>query len=349
MAVFSTSNGRIAGIASAVPKTSVDNTSYAGFSTEQERDLFIQTTGVARRRVATGGLTCSDMCFTAAQSLIDGLAWNPEEIDLLVFVSQSPDYFLPATSVILQDRLGLGNHALALDINLGCSGYVYGLSLVQSYMSSPAIRKALLLVGDVSTRSLNERDKSVYPLFGDAGTATAITNVPNITWFNLQSDGSGKDAIIIPGGGTRNYYSPQSLDEKLCEDGMWRHSCNLLMNGADVFSFALREVKPNLEALLLAAGVPMDQLEALVMHQANRFMTETIRKKCKLPAEKVPYSISEFGNTSSASIPLTITTQLSEQVMAGCLLGMAGFGVGLSWGSALVDMKGVNCLPLIEV
>jgi len=350
LALFTNKNVSIAGIAACVPRIEVNNNSYDRI-TENERKLFIQTTGVLNRRVAPENICTSDMCFASAVKLMDELKWKKEEIGLLIFVSQSSDYFLPATSILLQDRLGLPHSVMAFDINLGCSGYVYGLSAASSFLSSGAFKKALLLVGDKSSYSLNPKDKSTYPLFGDAGTATALEySEGKEIIFNLQSDGSGKEAIFIPGGGTREPYNYSLLEEKEVEPGIVRHRCNLHLNGMDVFNFALREVKPNIDQLYSYAGKNYSSTDYFIFHQANRLMNESVRKKMKIEPEKVPYSIHKFGNTSSASIPLTLVSELRDKLRSSHLeLLLSGFGVGFSWGSVLVKTDKIICPELIEI
>lgn len=349
MALLSYQRGLIEGVAACVPASKEYTRDYPWFSSLQEKKLFIQTTGIEEKRKANDNVTTSDMAKVAAEGLLSRLAWSAQEVDLLVFVSQSPDYFLPATSVVLQDRLGCRKDTMAFDINLGCSGYVYGLSVVFALMSSQGIRKALLLVGDKSTTSPNLKDRSAYPLFGDAATATAISNTESFSWFNMKSDGSGKDAIIIPAGGTRSPYSSENMLEHEYEGGIVRSKCNLHMDGEAVFSFALREVKPSVDELLHFAGIGMEKVDFMVMHQANKLINETIRRKLQLEKEKVPYSIQEFGNTSSASIPLTMVHAMREDLLTPKHMLLSGFGVGLSWGSALVQTEKVICPPVFTV
>lgn len=349
MALLKTSYASIAGISACVPSATEKNTDYVQVN-EQERNLFMQTTGVRERRVSPVEICASDLCFHAAEKLLSELNWKKEEINLLVFVSQSPDYFLPATSVILQHKLGLSKNTMAFDINLGCSGYVYGLSVISSLMNNPGINKALLLVGDKSTISLNPNDKTAYPLFGDAGSATALERKENEIFFNLQSDGEGKNAIIIPGGGTRNRYYEGILKDTEEAPGIFRNACNLHLNGEEVFNFSLREVKPNVDELYRFSGKSIDETDYFVFHQANKLMNESVRKKMKIDISKVPYSIGRFGNTSSASIPLTIVTELKEQVTSQKLkLLLAGFGVGFSWGSVWLETEKLICPDLVEI
>lgn len=349
MAQFSLRGAKVCGIAATVPKTKESNRDYELLS-DAERSMFIRTTGIEERHVAINGETTGDLCVNSAEVLIRDLNWNKEEIDLLIFVSQSPDHFLPATSIIAQDRLGLKKSTAAFDINLGCSGYVYGLSVAASMMATGGFRKALLLVGDISTAALNRKDKSTWPLFGDCGTATAIEyNRDYEMHFNLQSDGSGKEAIIIPHGGIRHPITEESLVEKEYEPGITRHLRNLWLNGLDVFNFSVREAPPNVNELLSVSGKSAEQVDFLIMHQANFLMNETIRKKLKFPAEKTPYTLKQYGNTSSASIPLTIVHQLSAEKDQHRNLLLAAFGVGLSWGSCYLETDNLVCPPVQQL
>ncbi|MCW3086365.1 MAG: ketoacyl-ACP synthase [Bacteroidetes bacterium] len=351
MATFSLSHVKLSGIAACVPKKNESNLDYDWIS-EPERQLLIKTTGIENRRIAERGTTSADFCFAAAQNLLKELNWNAADVEILVFVSQSPDYFLPASAVILQDKLGLPKTTLAFDINLGCSGYVYGLSMIASMMSNTKIKKGLLLVGDVSSISLNKRDKSTYPLFGDAGTATALEYDEQAARmdFNLQSDGSGYNAIIIPDGGSRQKLEDASYKEEEVEKGIIRSRANLKLDGLEVFNFSLREVAPNINALLQYNSTTIDDYDHFVFHQGNKLMNESIRKKLKLDPAKVPYSLKEYGNTSSASIPVTIVSQLSEQVKSKKnKMIFSGFGVGLSWGSVALSTEHLICPPVIEI
>lgn len=346
MSLFSVSNINIDAISACVPKHVNKIDDYALFN-DYERNLFIQNTGISERRFAGDDCCTSDLCFTSANSIINQLNINRHEIDVLIFVSQSPDYFLPATSVLLQKRLGLGSHVMAFDVNLGCSGYVYGLSIISNLLSNTGLRKGLLLCGDKSSSSLNYNDKSTYPLFGDAGSATLISSQEKSSpiFFNLQTDGSGEEAIIIREGATRNpgNYISDEGSKVFCGEKY------LELNGVDVFNFSLREVKPNIEQLLKFSEMEIDSVDFLVMHQANLFMNESVRKKMKFPKEKVPYSISKFGNTSSASIPLTIVSELSNDILNNKYMLLSGFGVGFSWGSCLIKVNNTQILELLEI
>jgi 3-oxoacyl-[acyl-carrier-protein] synthase-3 len=349
MAFLETRNVRLRGISACVPARKEYNRDY-DWITEDERKLLIKTTGIACRHVAREGTTTSDLCAIAAEKLLHELGWKKEEIDLVVFVTQSRDYFLPSTALILHQKLGLSKTCAAFDMGLGCSGYVYGLSSVAAYMSGGSMKKALLLAGDISTVSVNKRDKSTYPLFGDCGTATALEYDAGAGQmvFNLQSDGTGYEAIIMPDGCLKQLYNDASYVEHEVEKGVIRSRRNLWLNGLDVFNFSVREAPPNITAVMNYLNRTEADYDYLVMHQANLLMNETIRKKLKIPAEKVPYSLADYGNTSSASIPLTIVSQLAERAKQPARWLFSGFGVGLSWGCVSLETDQLVCPPVIE-
>jgi 3-oxoacyl-[acyl-carrier-protein] synthase-3 len=346
---ISVRNTAIKAIYSCVPNNKVYTYNY-DWVTLEEREMFAKTTGIKERRVADENTTCSDLCFEAASRLIEDLDLK-NEIDLLVFVSQSPDYFLPATSIVLQERLGLPKSTIAFDVNLGCSGFVYGLTIVGQFMQTGNIKNALLLCGDKSTISTNYKDKSTYPLFGDAGTATFLTfdNSAEDWIAELNSDGTGKNSIIIEQGHSRHPYGTTSDEYIEIEPGVIRTKKHLALNGMEVFNFALKEVAPTILKLLSENSINIEDIDYFVLHQANKLMNESVRKKLKLSPEKVPYSIDVFGNTSSASIPLTICSKLKDSIKNNKLkMLFSGFGVGFSWGSICLTTQEVET-KIIEI
>ncbi|MDD4603530.1 MAG: ketoacyl-ACP synthase III [Bacteroidales bacterium] len=343
MAIFEIPDLRIAGLSACVPKKTLSNLDY-NWITQKERNQLIQTIGVETRHVAEPGQTTSDLCFQATEQLLDKLGWERKEINLLVFVSQSRDYIIPSTSAILQDRLKLPQTCLAIDINLGCSGYVYGLSVIGSLMKTTGMQKGLLLVGDLSNVTSAYRDKSTYPLFGDAGTATALECKPGYApmQFNLQTDGSGYDTIIIQDGGVRNLASKKSFSSKKYGAGIYHNRLQIALNGIEVFNFSLREVVPNIKTTLKHFNRQLDEFDFLLFHQANRLIVETIRKMLKVDSARVPYSLPDFGNTSCSSIPLTMVTQIGNELREKPQkLLLSAFGIGLSWGTVLIETDGI--------
>jgi 3-oxoacyl-[acyl-carrier-protein] synthase-3 len=350
MAIFEISDVRIAGLSACVPKKRLSNHNY-NWITQKERDRLIQMIGVEFRHVAGPGQTTSDLCLQAAEQLLDNLGWERAEINLLVFVSQSRDYIIPSTSAILQDKLKLPKTCMTIDINLGCSGYVYGLSVISSLIRTTGIQKALLLVGDLSNVTSNYRDKSTYPLFGDAGTATALefkTGYASMQ-FNLQTDGSGYEAIIIRDGGVRNLVNKKSFSIKKYGEGIYHNNMQVSLNGIEVFNFSLREVVPNIKTTLKHFNRQLDEFDFLLFHQANRLINETIRKMLKVDPARVPYSLHDFGNTSCSSIPLTMVTQIRKELgEKSQKLLLSAFGIGLSWGTALIGTDGIVVPEITE-
>ncbi len=349
MALINISNVSIKGIAAAVPKSIVLNRDIKNLKSF-DVEKFIQVTGIEERRVADINTTTADLCFVAAKKLAIDCKWNLADIDIIIFVSQTPDYILPATAVVLQDKLGVKKSCIAFDMMLGCSGYVYGLTVIANLLASGNLKKGLLLVGDTSSKLCAPSDKSTYPLFGDAGTATFIeydTSAEDITSI-LYSDGSGKDTIMVAGGSNRNKFNANSLNLNKIEDGIERTELDLILDGMNVFSFGISEAPKVVTELLEAKGITENDVDSFVFHQGNFFMNEQIRRKLKLPKEKVPYSLKHFGNTSSATIPITIVTQLKAQLNKKNLsLILCGFGVGLSWGT--MHVKLVNKLIISDL
>ncbi|MDR0506469.1 MAG: ketoacyl-ACP synthase III [Dysgonamonadaceae bacterium] len=359
MAFLQVKNVKISGLSACVPKQIEENVDFPLFDSESYKN-FAATTGIERKRISTAKVCTSDLCIAAAEKLIDSLAWNRDEISVLVFVTQTPDYMLPATSCIIQDKLKLSRDCYALDISLGCSGWVYGLStaatVVSSCNSDRYIRgggvKMLLLCGDTISKICTKTDKSTYPLFGDAGTATALEFSENCApiLFNMNSDGSGYQAIIVNDGGYRNGISEKSFEKITRGEGIESNNLQLILDGMDVFSFGIKRAPESVNRLLEEFVINKDCIDYFLFHQANMFMNEQIRKKLKLEKEKVPYSLKNFGNTSSASIPLTMVTELSEKLKTGKLNHIAcGFGVGLSWGSAAFETNKIAVPDLVEI
>lgn len=350
MALITLHQVSVRSISAAVPTQKVYTKDY-NYISETERQLFIKNVGIEERRAAPAPITAADLCYHSTLQILSALSWPKESIDALIFITQSPDYFIPASSIILQHRLGLSKNTIAFDINLGCSGYVYGLYVLGSLLQAGQIKRAILLAGDKSTLSVCYKDKSTYPLFGDAGSATALEYNPNAEplYFNLQSDGSGEDAIKIPHGGSRFHIQPDTFDEIEIEPGIIRSKRHLQLRGTDIFNFALREVSPNVDKLLEYSNTAKESIDYFIFHQANWFMNESVRKKLKIPKEKVPYSIHQFGNTSSASIPLTIVTKLKDAFHTPKTILLSGFGVGFSWASAIIKTNTMLINPLLEI
>lgn len=351
MAAFSVNDIAIKGISCCVPKNKERNVDLE-ILTQEEIQKFIDATGVEERRIATKEICTSDLCCEAAEKLIQDLNWQKDEIEILVFVSQTADYILPVSAAILQDRLGFSTNCIAFDVPLGCSGYVYGISIIAGMMKAAGLKKGILLAGDTSSKLLSKTDKSTVPLFGDGGSATAFEFDENAEklLFDLGTDGSGYKAIIIPDGGSRNRINEDSLKVTKNEEGISRNSCNLVLDGMDVFGFGISQAPKTVNKLIEKFEIDKEAIDHFVFHQANLMMNKMIVKKLKLPVEKVPYSLKEFGNTSSTTIPLTIVAQLKENLANTSKdLIICGFGVGLSWGTAKIRLNNVVISDLIEI
>lgn len=350
MAFLSFGNVRIAGMAACVPKE-IDDNRTTSLIRDSERENLIETIGIIQKRIAPKGVCASDLCLESAERLIEELEWEKSEIQALVFVSQTPDYILPATACILQERLGLSTECMTFDVSLGCSGWVYGMSIVASLMGEKNVTKALLLCGDLGTRTNSPKNRSDFPLFGDAGTCTALEYEEGVEGFkfHLATDGSGKEVIIIPYGGYRNPVIPEKLEYIDYGNGDVRTGIHAKMDGLSVFSFAITKGPKSVMMLCDQFGIDMDGIDCFTFHQANKIITDKIRKKLKLGEEKCPNSMQFFGNTSCATIPLTLVTQRYAEMSSRKMrhIGCA-FGVGLSWGSVFFETNHIVVPKLIE-
>lgn len=344
-------NVNLRGIASAVPGHREGETELACIFGEKDAKRLIRGTGIKERRISRE-LCTSDLFVAAARGLLDSLGWEGDSIDHLVVVTQSPDYKVPATACILQQKLGLKHTCSAFDINLGCSGYTYGIWITAKLLEPG--QRALFLAGDTCSSMIGPKDRSTVPLFGDCGTATALERPIDGTGTEIAlvggTDGSGHNNIIIPAGGYRYRSCSTSLEARIAPDGNLRSDEDVYMNGPEVFAFAIREVPYLLERCLALKKWSIDEVDAYIFHQANAFMLSTIAGKLGIPMSKVPMSIEMFGNTSSASIPLTMTVCLRDALEAGNhKMLLAGFGIGWSW-AALALQPGPIVMPaLIQV
>ena len=346
------SNVKISGISACVPKNVERNIDSNLFHNVEDANKFINTTGIIEKRVVSSSITSSDLCFHAAEKLISDLKWNKSEIDCLIFITQTPDYIVPATSCILQDRLGLSKECHTFDITLGCSAWVYGLSIIGSLMSSGNFKKGLLLVGETTTKTKSSQDKSTYPLFGDAGTATAIEHSNDNIGFKVHSgtDGSKFSAINIPDGGFRNQTDSTSLKMIDIEKGIIRNKLQYIMDGAAVFTFTITTVPKSILSLMNKFEIENKSVDFLMLHQANKIIVDKVSSKLKFESNRVPTSYENFGNTSCSSIPLTMVLKTRNQLISKKNKIIAcGFGGGLSWASAYFETENIVCPELIEI
>jgi 3-oxoacyl-[acyl-carrier-protein] synthase-3 len=353
MAFLSINNVEIKGVACAVPKQ-LKIAKELPFFTEVEAQNFTNVTGVVQSHLAPADMTLSDLCEEAANQLLDKAGWERNSIDLIMFVSTSRDFYIcPNTSNILQHKLGLSTTCMAIDLPFACSGYVYGLSVASSLMQNGQLKRALLLVGEMTSKNQSNQDKTVWPLHGDAGSATLLEYNPvakHPLQFNLGSDGSGWNAICCKEVGVRYPTTIESLEMKEFEAGVIRNGMQCSMDGMSVFSFAITRPYKCIQELCENFEIDLPSINYLLIHQANKMIDEKIRKKLKLSSEQVPYSMHIYGNTSSCTIPITMISQIrinleeKENEVVMC-----GFGSGLSWGSAHVLLDRIITLPVIEM
>ncbi|RHL08522.1 MULTISPECIES: ketoacyl-ACP synthase III [Bacteroides] len=350
MAFLSIPNVAIRGIAACVPKNIEENLNLPVFK-EGEAVRVINQTGIERKRTVENGTTISDLCKEAFNCLIDKLNWERESIDVLVLVSSSADYITPPTANVLQGLLDLSEECIAFDIRQGCPGWVVGLSTVSSMISLGNLKRAVILCGDVSTLLNSPIDKETRPLFGDAGTATAIEYAVDAPVLQFQQGTRGKDfqAIMTPYGGLRNPVTEEALKFVEYGSNQIRRGIDCRMDGMNVFSFGLSVAPKSVQSLCEYYDIDRESIDYYFFHQANQYMNEKIRKKLKIDLSKVPYSLKNFGNTSGASIPLTIVTQCQEAFSTRKLNNIAcAFGVGLAWGSVHFETNCIICPELIE-
>lgn len=353
MAIIKYNNVGITAMAAAVPSHVIDNYKYdLDVFPEEDVKKVVDKIGVYERRFADEKTCSSDLCYAAAEKLIADNNIDRNEIDLLVFLSQTPDYRMPATSYLLQDRLGLPKTTMAFDINLGCAGFEYGLSVVYAFMEKNDFRKALFLDGETRSKVYSPKDRRSAFIFGDAGVAAVVERSDKFgeSWFSLNSDGSRGPLIMIPGGGYRNMSSAETLKEKVVDEyGNIRSDEQAFMKGADVFEFVIVEIPKDIKRLMEASGLDIQQLDYYVFHQANLFINNHIAKKMKLDKTKIPQSIQKYGNTSSVSVPLTIVSELKDKLVGKKKLMVSAFGVGMAWATAIVPFVDTKISDIVEV
>jgi len=352
MALVTFNNIGISALSGAVPRNVIKNYEYTEFFTSEEVKEVVDKIGIVERRFTDDKTCSSDLCFAAAEKLIADNNIDRSEIDLLVFISQTPDYRMPATSIILQHRLGLPTSTMAFDITLGCSAFIYGLSVVYGLMQTGSFRKALILDGETRSKVYSKKDRRTAFIFGDAGVAALIERNENAgkSWFSFNSDGSREDLIKINAGGYRQPSSAETVVEKVVDEyGNIRSDEQGYMNGGDVFNFVIREIPRDFNQLFSYAGIDKDAIDYFVFHQANSFINSYLAKKLKLNADKLPSTLEKFGNTSSVSVPLTIVSELKDKLDLQKTVFLSAFGVGMTWASAILNLSNCTISELIEI
>jgi 3-oxoacyl-[acyl-carrier-protein] synthase-3 len=352
MGLLSFKNVGISGMAAAVPIQVINNYKHDLYFNKEDIKEIIEKIGVKERRFADEKTCSSDLCFAAAEKLIAEMSINRDEIDLLIFISQTPDYRMPATSVLLQERLKLPTTTIAFDVNLGCSAFLYGLTIAYSMITAGVVRRALILDGETRSKVYSLKDRKTGFLFGDGGVAALIESKEIFarSWFSLNSDGSRESLIKIPAGGYRKMSSFETVTEKVIDEyGNIRSEEQGYMNGSDVFNFVIREVPKDFNRLLEYSDTDINSIDYYIFHQANSYINGFLAKKLKLPEEKTPSTIEKYGNTSSVSIPLTIVSELKGNLFNHKRLLLSGFGVGLTWGTAIIELDDCYIGEIVEV
>jgi len=342
MAKASISGCKIAGICTSVPSRCFDNIKDTSEFTEGEVKKVVALAGVSTRRVVDEKTCSSDLCSAAARSLIDSLKWGPDSIDALIMVTQTPDYFLPQTSSLIHKHLKLSQNCAAFDVGLGCSGYPYGLWLASMMLKTGNLSRIILCHGDTPARYTHNSDRSVSLLFGDAGSATAVelenSENPGKWFYMLHTDSNGYDDMIIEGGAFRERFPEE------------QRRCFLRMKGANVFNFTLKRVPALISDTLQFAKLEMEEIDYFILHQSNQFIMRHLANKINLPLNKVPMILKEYGNTGGCSVPLTITKgKLNRSQDKPLKMMLVGYGVGLSWASALISLNPEAILSHIEL
>lgn len=335
------SNLKISHIAAGLPKKIVSISEYEAFFTEKEIKRIKKSTGVESVHVAAEDKCTSDYAVMLAERLMEENGLTGEDFDGIVFISQTPDYRVPATSVILQDRLGLSQSSVAFDINYGCSGYIYGLYQAALLLSSGSCQRVLVFTGDTQIRMIHEQDRGNRMVLGDGFAVTVMERGTQSMCYNIHSDGSGYRYILMEAGGWRMPKSERTAEPVTDRHGHPRWPEYTYMDGLEIMNFALNQVPPLVKATLEYAGWNSEEVGTFAMHQANRLILEFLAKRIGVGMDRMPIVMKHMGNTVSASVPLMLTEKHRELERKDALkkVLICGFGVGLSWGAATADMS----------
>lgn len=356
MAFIKVEKVAIRGISGCVPKNVEENKDLSVYASQEEAMQVIEATGIERRHVTDANTTASDLCFKAAEKLIEELNWDKESIDILAFCTQNPDYLNLPNSFVVHDKLGLSENTMCVDYYHGCPGWVVSLCNVATQIaasSSTGIKRAILLDGDTVTKMQYAKDREELPLFGDAGTAVALefdeTAAP--MYFNIGTKSEDSKSLVRLNGGFRNPYTIESLKHEIdLRSGVSSDfSVSGKMDGMDVFSFAITKAPKAMKKLCSEFNIEVQLIDNLVLHQANKLIVENVAKRMKVPMDKVPMSLTNYGNTTSASIPLTMVSCCGDNLTNGiCRNLVCGFGTGLAWGAAYFETYNIICPKIVK-
>ncbi|MEN8904951.1 MAG: ketoacyl-ACP synthase III [Clostridiales bacterium] len=323
-----------------LPENKLTNKELSNFFGDWSEEKIYSKIGVKERRISNKNEYVSDIAEKSARKLFDKQNIDPNEINFLILCTQSPDYYLPTTACILQEKLNLPKTCGAFDFNLGCSGFIYGLSIAESLINNNTVSNVLLITADTYTKHVNQMDKSTRTIFGDAGAAILLksgSEENKIGKFVFGTDGSGANNLIVPSGGMKIPRSDKTSIESTDKYGNTRSLNNLYMNGPKIYEFVLEHIPPTVEKILLKNNLDKEEIDLFVFHQASSYMLEKLRRRLKIPKEKFFANIENIGNTVSASIPIALKdAQNSGLIKNGSKIMLVGFGVGYSWGGTII-------------
>jgi 3-oxoacyl-[acyl-carrier-protein] synthase-3 len=345
-------NVQIRGMAAAVPEKTRTLSDIEKIFGEDHARRISKSTGIVQTTICSEGMCASDLCSAAADRLLGELDWDRDSVDLLVFVSTTPDYITPPTAPLLQHRLNLSKSCASFDINLGCSGFVYGLWVVGQLLNGGNVRRALLLVGDTASRLASPYERTTAPLFGDAGTATAMERNDSAEpmYFEMLSDGARAEQVMTKAGGFRYRSTPQTRERNEKGNGNVRGDEDIYVNGSELFEFTLREVPAVKNKVLELAGWSFDAVDGVVMTHANVFVMRHLAEKMVIPKHKLVDNLANYGDTGACSIPLAMCLKLVDQLRSHPQrLILLGFGAGLSWGGVAMTLGPIVLPDLVKV
>jgi len=351
---FTYRNKRISGMLVVVPANErLFVEEMKNYNFPEARSLKLkEVMGYDRRRLVEPTVCVSDLAVFGLQNLFDRGLLKPDEIDALLLITQTPDYFMPATSSIIQGQLGLKQDMLCLDINQACAGFVIGLMQAFMLLEQDSVQKVVLINADVLSRKTSPKDRNIYPLVGDAAAITVIERDTrdSVIHASLKMDGTRNDALIIPAGGMRLPCSPETAVLEDVGDNNLRARDHLRMDGSAIFNFVQTEIPPLIQGLLERTGVSIEAIDYFLCHQPNQFMLQKLADKMKVPHSKMPNNVvGRFGNSSGSTIPTAITLNVADIVTRGQIFAcLAGFGGGLTWAAMLMRLGGWSFCEMID-
>jgi len=347
-------NKRITGVLTVIPKNcKTFDEEMKNYQADKKRSRRLKLVmGYDRHHFVEPGVCASDLAVFGVETLLHEGKLRKEEIDAIVTVTQSPDYFMPTTGAVIHGRLGLDSHVYCVDISQGCTGYLTGLMEAFSLLDQPQTRKVLLINVDVLSHKVSKEDRNSYPLIGDAASVTVVERTEEETRIDgeIRMDGSRHDALMIPAGGFRQPSTPETAVLHEDSEGNRRSLDNLVMKGADVFNFVQTEMPPLLASLFARLGVKREEIDWFLFHQPNKFMVEKLAQAIDVPLEKMPSNIvTYFGNASGVTIPTNICYNVGEKLLGHTYkVCLAGFGVGLTWGAMVLELGQLDFCEMVE-